>query len=179
MDLSTRPQPLSRLIHCGDGAQFLKLDLQAEVPKQWFLEVVRNRHALERRCSDTMVHSQLFPFLQSLPEIRTVHIRAVASVSALGDTATEQDTILLAHELATCVRHIASHQSTLETVMVAFTPCVRPTPFDSFDRYEAGVPHDWFKAVLLYRVNIKRYRNAGPVVTCRNGTQSDRRRFMK
>jgi hypothetical protein len=122
---------------------------------------------------------KLFPFLQSLPEIRTVHIRAIASITALNDTATEQETLLLAHELATCARRIAYHQPTLETILMAFTPCVRPVPFESFDMYEAGVPGDWFKATVLYRVDIKRYRNAGPVVTCRIGTQADRHRFMK
>lgn len=63
--------------------------------------------------------------------------------------------------------------------MMAFTPWVRPAPFESFDRYEAGVPGDWFKAVLLHRVDVKRYRNAAPVVTCRRGTSADRNDFMR
>ena len=117
--------------------------------------------------------------MQSLPDIRAVHIRAPAPISALNDTAIEQEDLLLAHEITTCVRRIASHQPTLETVLMAFTPCTRPAPFESFDKYEAAVPRDWLKAVLFHRVDIKRYRNSAAIVTCRRGTSLDRHEFLK
>lgn len=127
----------------------------------------------------TLTLHQLFPHLQTLPHIRTVHIRAVAPLAALTDLSAEQDSLLLAHELASCVRHLVRAQETLETLVLVFTPCVSPIPWVSFDAYEATLPCGWAKNVLVHRVDVRRYRNSAPVVTCGSGTLGDRRTFMK
>jgi hypothetical protein len=85
---------------------------------------------------------------------------------------------LLAHELATLVRRLIVDQDTLESVLLLYTPSISPAPFESFDQCEATLPCGWTKHFVFHRVDVKRYRNASAVVTCRNGTKADRRSFM-
>lgn len=40
MHLSVMQQLLSRIVQCTEGIQLLRIDLQAELPKQWYLDVV-------------------------------------------------------------------------------------------------------------------------------------------
>lgn len=126
------------------------------------------------------LHSlQFFPSVAHLVNLRVLQIHAICTPAVLQIKSVEHDSVLLAHEITSCVRRLAERHQSLETCELVFTPCTHRLPFSSFEQLRAAIPCEWADAVLYHHLDVKRYRNSAvPVVRYRVGQREDMRRFF-